>query len=258
MREKIAIVFCDIDGCLNSGKHKPLDLDSLERIRRLIAELHQEAIRFVLTTGRPQPYAEAMAQVLDLQTPFIFENGSGIFNPADDSIRITVSETARSGFEDLAREVRSWMKTVPGLVTETGKELSISLSGAPIYEKTYDELQAFTQELVTRFGDERANWAHSNTAIDITMHGIDKWSACQTLLDSWSIDAQYSAAIGDSGNDLPVLRQVGLAMCPANAPAELKSICGYLADTSFEKGTEACLRYLLQDVMPGGTVALIG
>lgn len=246
MCEKTDVVFCDIDGCLNSGKHRPLDLDSLECIRGLITELRKNAVRFVLTTGRPQPYAEAMAQMLDLQTPFIFENGSGIFNPADDSVRVTVSESARNGFDDLARELRAWIKKVPGLVTEIGKEFSISLSGAPVYEKSYDELREFTQDLVVRFGSERANWAHSNTAIDITMPGIDKWSACQTLLDAWGTATRNSAAIGDSGNDLPVLRQVGFAMCPANAPAGIQSICNYLAGASFEKGAEECLQYLLQ------------
>lgn len=71
-----ALVLCDIDGCLNSGKGVPFDLGTLGQIRDRIAELLTCGTGVTLCSGRPQPYVEADAQILAIDLPYICENGA--------------------------------------------------------------------------------------------------------------------------------------------------------------------------------------
>ncbi len=49
----IKAVFCDIDGCLNTGKFTPLDLPTIEKIRTQIRRLGDHDCPFFLTRGPP-------------------------------------------------------------------------------------------------------------------------------------------------------------------------------------------------------------
>ena len=81
------IIFCDIDGCLNEGKNIPFDLGVLGEINALIPDLSARGIGFTLCTGRPQPYAEAVAQLLGSDLPLVCEGGAMVYVPERDEYR---------------------------------------------------------------------------------------------------------------------------------------------------------------------------
>ena len=61
IRMEISIVSFDIDGCLTVNKGVALPLQTLDRLQKARA-----TVPFVLSTGRSQPYAELMIQILRL------------------------------------------------------------------------------------------------------------------------------------------------------------------------------------------------
>jgi hydroxymethylpyrimidine pyrophosphatase-like HAD family hydrolase len=71
----IRLFVLDIDGCI-SHPFKTPDWESISEIRELNIRSRQEAEIPALTlcTGRPLPYAEAVAQWLDIRLPFVFES----------------------------------------------------------------------------------------------------------------------------------------------------------------------------------------
>ena len=50
-------------------------------------------------------------------------------------------------------------------------------------------------------------------------------------------------AIGDSWNDLPMLRAAGLSACPANAVPEVKAIVDYVSPLTATRGVADILRW---------------
>ena len=63
------------------------------------------------------------------------------------------------------------------------------------------------------------------------------------VLKSWCVEQgitlQNVAIIGDDLNDLETMRNVGLAVCPADAVNEVKSICSLILS---KRGGEGCVR----------------
>lgn len=82
MTSPIKLVLCDIDGCLNAGLNDPLDLTAISSIARQIEVFADHGVLFGLCTGRPVPFAQAMAQVLGTTAPLVCENGAVVFDPA--------------------------------------------------------------------------------------------------------------------------------------------------------------------------------
>lgn len=57
----------------------------------------------------------------------------------------------------------------------------------------------------------------------------DKAGPFRTLLEELALEARQVCYIGDDLPDLPVLRSVGLAACPADAVAEVRAAVHYVA-----------------------------
>ena len=130
MTPPINLVLCDIDGCLNAGLHDPLDLAAIARIAWQIRAFADHGILFGLCTGRPVPFAQAMAQVLGTTAPLVCENGAVVFDPARGRATMLPSPSDIEALRDLgARIVQSprWEVTL-----EPGKSACVSLNGARI------------------------------------------------------------------------------------------------------------------------------
>ena len=83
-----------------------------------------------LCTGRPQPYVEALAKILDIRLPLICESGAVIYTLADNHARYAKGVTA----EKVAglRAVRCFVEDeilpkYPGTLLQFGKEVQISV-----------------------------------------------------------------------------------------------------------------------------------
>ena len=73
-------------------------------------------------------------------------------------------------------------------------------------------------------------------AVDFTRSGVDKASATLEMARMIEVHAGHMVAVGDSYNDLPLLRLCGLGIAMGDAPDELKAIADYVAPPVEEDG----------------------
>lgn len=233
-------IFCDIDGCLGPGKHIGLDLAGLAEVRALIKTLARQGISFHLCTGRPQPYAEAMSQVLDLKTPFVCENGAMVFDPATDRAIRLISDDDLSALLELREALAS-----KEFIFEVGNEYSLSFSWEGIARTPQEEIATRRTELERQFATFGLNWANSHTSVDITPKGVTKQTGVAHFLGRFDVCTEDAIAIGDSHNDMKMLTYVGWSMCPANATAEVQELCNTIANQPGVIGVAELLNGLL-------------
>ena len=142
---------------------------------------------------------------------------------------LNISEGKAIGWDGLRR----YTQNVPKL-------LIISSSA----EETAKRIQA----LKAKFGD-RINALRSNAEyIEITRPEVSKDAAVKILADKWNIDNSEVMAIGDSYNDLPMLKSVGHSVAMGNAPDDVKAACEFVTDTCENNGfAQAVYKYVLND-----------
>lgn len=82
--------------------------------------------------------------------------------------------------------------------------------------------------------------------IELTPQGVDKGTGMEMLSRRLGIPSEEMIAIGDSENDLPMLRRAGLPLAMGNAIPELKRIAAHtLPDCNHDGVAEAIERFLL-------------
>lgn len=240
------LIFCDIDGCLNHGKNVPLDLEVLGEINRLLPRLSDRGIGFTLCTGRPQPYAEAMAQLLGVSLPFICEGGAMVYVPQRDAYRAMADATATDQLAALRAEIGKSDLLNAELFLEIGKAYSLCVTGPSLARRDNDGIRAVMESMKQRYAQFPAHWSHSNASIDITPDGISKASGVRALSAEHGVVMADTIGIGDSNGDLGMLQAVGQAFCPGNASAEIKAVAHYASEQRYARGTLDILERIIR------------
>ncbi len=81
---------------------------------------------------------------------------------------------------------------------------------------------------------------------DIYLGIHDKVATFEEFTDIYSIKPETVLYMGDDIPDYYVMQKVGLATCPQNAVAEVKSVSHYV---SHKNGGEGCVRDVIEQVM---------
>lgn len=81
---------------------------------------------------------------------------------------------------------------------------------------------------------------------DIYLGISDKVAIYQEFIDVYNIKPENVLYMGDDIPDYYVMQQVGLATCPQDAVAEVKSISHYV---SHKNGGQGCVREVIEQVM---------
>ncbi|WP_026473032.1 KdsC family phosphatase [Alkaliflexus imshenetskii] len=81
---------------------------------------------------------------------------------------------------------------------------------------------------------------------DIYMGSSHKMTDLDHWLNKYNLDADNVMYMGDDLPDYHVMERVGIAVCPADAVQEVKSLCKYISD---KKGGEGCVRDVVEQVL---------
>lgn len=74
----------------------------------------------------------------------------------------------------------------------------------------------------------------------------DKVVQLETFMGQYGLKPEQIVYVGDDIPDLPVMRMVGLAACPADAALEIRQICHYISDRPGGKG---CVRDVIEQTL---------
>lgn len=221
----IRLFVLDIDGCLTTPFVTP-HWESFSEIRamNMRAKSDPRIPKLALLTGRPQPYAEAIAQMLDIDMPVIFESGGGMFDPVTTRVRfapaITPAMMAR-----VAR-MRAWGEALvaerfPHSMTEFAKHTDVGFVDqdpgviAEIY-RLCRERAACEEDLFEVHRTE--------ISVNVILKVCNKGEGLKWISQVTGVPLGEIAYIGDSSGDLTALRIAGRAFAPANAAEAVKAV----------------------------------
>ncbi|WP_066639560.1 HAD-IIB family hydrolase [Desulfolucanica intricata] len=229
-------ILIDCDGTLFNNNLKETDFAAFCAIREYCLKAEKYNLpKISLCTGRPQPFVVPVLNLLGAVwpgIPSVIESGAFLYFPYDNELvkNEYTSYSLKSWYSlkqrilDFAAEYNC--KSVPG------KEVMISLF--PPAGMNSKELNSLARET---FKDvEELETVYSSLCVDFTPKGVDKAIGIKYLCSKMEIEPEEILGIGDSNNDLSMLKIVGFAACPNNAFEKVKELCEYVSPHPFTRG----------------------
>lgn len=230
---RVEWIITDIDGCLSPEESEPWDLDlfgDLARLCRAAANGDGPIPPMTLCTGRPQPYVEVLAKLLDVRLPIIAENGAVLYSLRDNWSRFGPGVTPEK-IHGL-RMIREYLDDVllrrfPGALYQFGKEAMLSVYAEQ--PGVFQEMERAIHDLVARQGLPEPVINATSYYLNISMSGVNKGTTLKALMAEAGVSRARAAGIGDTMGDLPLREAVGFFACPANAQKALKAVADYVS-----------------------------
>lgn len=237
------MIVLDIDGVVSGGEAQPLDLDLFAQLGAMNHTARSDPERPAITfcTGRPAPYLEAMLQAIDGHLPGVYENGAGIYVPADYRF-MTLPELGehRSGFAEVTSLLEETLVQDNIAYFQPGKCHSLTLF-ANDPQRT-SELRDLAAKALGSLS-ERVDLVYSTSCLNILPRGIDKGKGLAYLAGMVEIPLGNMLGVGDSDVDLPFLRLVGYSAAPANANSNVRDLVEYLSSEETADGVRDILAH---------------
>lgn len=233
----VRLILLDIDGCLTPGEASPLNfpvLQKLQQANRRAAE-DPSAPGLTLCTGRPEPYVELMIQAMGGYLPAIWENGAGLYLPAEYRFKLhpLLNGHRLEAFEQ-ARALVAEALIRPGLARpQPGKEVSISLY--PAEGSSIDEVYEVAGRALRPLAGHY--WVQTGlTCVEVLPEGIHKGSGVRWLLDELQLGPGQVLGVGDSPGDLEIFEVTGLGATPANGDPSVQAVVDYVSPGESSEG----------------------
>ena len=253
----IKLFVTDLDGTL-----LPTGTRVSEKNIRAVRDMVEAGVIFTLATGRMYRAAFAIAKSLRVDVPLITYNGALIKSTSGEVIHedclpqdliLELIDFCRLNgwhvqtydddilrFAELNRLAESYMASVKV------EGAAVGWDGLKKYSARSYKLLLVTDgdaaskdcivELKKMFGD-RIDAVQSNPQyVEITTKGVSKASALELMAARYGLTIEETLAIGDSGNDLPMLRAAGVSVAMGNASDEVKAACDHVTGLCVEDG----------------------
>ncbi len=224
------LIVSDVDGCLSPEESEAWSLDPFVALARRVRGTNGGPLPFTLCTGRPQPYVEVLAKLLDVRLPLICENGAVIYELASNQ-SVPGPGVERAAVE-LIRRLRAHLETVlpacPGAAVQYGKEAQLSIYSAD--PSAIGELAGQASRFVEDQAPGSLRIDSSHYYLNISIAGVDKGTALSWLQQRLSVTPAETAVIGDTGGDLAMRDHAGFFAAPANATAEVRAQADWVSE----------------------------
>ena len=220
----IKLFVTDLDGCISFPFQAPI-WENMTLIRGLNEESRNDDTIPPLTicTGRPYPYAEAVAQWLNVDIPFVFES-AGLYLWNGNYIKTAL----KNEIVDLhpINDLRSWIQNevlpdFPSAAIEFTKKMD---AGVVAMEKSViDKIHNLVKKKVEE-SYPMLEIHITDVSVNVLLGGNNKLQGMKLLAEELQITLEEIAYIGDTGGDIPALKEVKMAFCPSNATRAVKNV----------------------------------
>lgn len=262
------IIFTDLDDTLLNSEKKISQID-----KEAIMKAQEAGIKFVLASGRPTFAMYDLAKELELEKygSFILSfNGSIITNckSGEHIFEESLTKEDLHLMYDFAKENSCHILTYVDdeIIYETESEyidVEVTLTKMPhkivknfkeavnkpavkcmiLEEPSY--LKEVEKKLKEKYGDKYSIAISKPFFLEVTKLGVDKGVALKNLVETLGMKIEESIAVGDSYNDLPMLKAAGLAACVENANEDIKKVCSFISKSNDEGG----MAYLIENLI---------
>lgn len=215
----------DLDGCVTYPFKTP-DWGAITAIRQLQLESKDNEMipALSLCTGRPQPYAEAVAQWLGIRHTIIFESGGGFYHPVTNELAWSPSFTKE--IKEKSDEIRAWLLSdvipkYPGMMPEFTKHTDVGLVHTDIRE-IKEVYEAASMKIRESFPEFEVHY--TDVSVNIIVSACNKQSGLHYFAEKYGATNEEIAYIGDTSGDIKALKWAGFPFSPSNAIDEVKSV----------------------------------
>jgi phosphoglycolate phosphatase len=210
----------DVDGTL-TGPTRRINVGAIEAIRSLV----DQGIEVVLASGNTSCTMDGICRMIGTNGTIIAENG-GVF-------RVGYTGTLHiSGDQKVCREA---LAAVQAHFRTKGVELEL-------YSPTYRFADlAFARtvpvdEVKSVLADHPVQVIDTGYAIHLQTPGVDKGTALMALAREMHLAPADFLAIGDSLNDIHMLKTAGIGITVANAHPDTKAVAKYVSKKEYGDG----------------------
>ncbi|WP_239634154.1 Cof-type HAD-IIB family hydrolase [Paenibacillus sp. H1-7] len=232
------LIALDMDGTL-LNKEKQIS----EQNQKWIQSAMEAGIHVTLATGRPFRDAVVYARQLNLQSPLIINNGSEVWSlPETLHTRCEldpqlVNRILSELLTEYGEKVDFWAHTVEQRIDRSNvPENTASLRWLQFAVRSSDAvvLAEIRSTLESWNAFEISNSHITN--IECNALGVSKASGLLEACNRLGIDMSEVIAVGDSLNDIPMIRAAGLGVAMGNAQEEVKLAADVIAPSNHEDG----------------------
>jgi mannosyl-3-phosphoglycerate phosphatase len=262
------LLFTDLDGTL-------LDHEgySWEEARPALERLEDLGIPIIMVTSKTRAEVEVLQREMDLEEPFVVENGGGVFFP-DSHLDLEIPDsTMVSPYRMVTlgvpySEVRRFIEDRQGRFDiegfgDMGAARIAELTGLPPAQARLAERRDFTEPFLIADPEQLATLVQeaASAGLAVTTGGRfhhligarqDKGRAVDVVTEifrrHWGGEME-TIALGDSPNDLPMLERVDHPIViprPAGPPLQLQNRRGRVAKHRGSRGWGEAVRELIE------------
>lgn len=278
MESKIKLICIDMDGTLLNSKHEVSDEN-----KKAIKKAHDRGVNIALCTGRMFLSAKYYADLIGINTPIIASNGAFIKNgyndkaiyenPLPKDIAIEIYKIAKKYgltiqfnswnvlfMETPASEEHAYVimnrdlpeeKRVKFIINEKLDEAIQNYEGnilkAGVIEKAAnkDKLWTAKEEIKDIFRDKLHVVSSGDNNFEITVGSVSKGNAAAYLANMLNIPQEEVMCIGDSENDLSMIKYAGIGVAMGNGLDIVKEAADYVTDTNDNIGVAKAIEHFV-------------
>ncbi len=267
IRPNVGLLAIDLDGTLVEPR-KPVRPAVIAAVKAAIAK----GVRATIVTGRMYVGARPFVELLDLDGPIVLYQGaviadarSGRFErelalPHDVAIRIYDIAKANGYHVQFYRDDRYYVEENNRYAQLYGRTSGTEAVVVPSLPEAFAGLDSTKCNIVTDVDRAQAAFELMEGALNGSAYvtrsnpefvemmnpQVDKGRALQLVAERIGVPIENVMAIGDSYNDLPLLRAAGFAVAMGSSPSELKAEAdAVVADVEHDGVAEAIERFVL-------------
>ena len=236
-------IISDIDGTI-----APLTWHSKvsAQVKKSIQQVQAKGIKFCLATGKPFSLVEHLINELELSSPLIVDNGTGIYDAStkevmwESTMKVEEMRPILEICQTYNKRIRISDGRNPfdftGSIPESAHFKKIVIMS--IAKPDAEELIAKVENEYKNLAVTRAQSYEGEDFLDIYITNAEgtKQHAIVKLAEILQISTSEMIGIGDHYNDFPLLMACGLKVAMGNAVPELKAIADYIAPSVEEEG----------------------
>ncbi|WP_409342176.1 Cof-type HAD-IIB family hydrolase [Paenibacillus sp. MBLB4367] len=235
------LVALDMDGTL-LDEHSNISKENAKWIHAAL----EEGVTVMFSTGRGVQSALPFAEELNLKTPIVAVNGSEVWKEPNVLLkRVRMDVELIRKMHEIAVEYDTWFWSyaVEGVFNKekwTDDITGIEWLKFGYYTEEADKLAAIRKTLESWDVLEITNSHPSN--LELNPKGISKASGLNEVCRMLGLDMSQVIAMGDSLNDMAMIRAAGLGIAMGNAQEELKRAAKLVTVTNNESAVARVIR----------------
>ncbi|MED2942562.1 Cof-type HAD-IIB family hydrolase [Bacillus swezeyi] len=240
-RIDVKLVALDMDGTLLNDEQTISDEN-----RKAIKEAEEKGVYVVISTGRTLMTCRELAESLELSSFLITANGSEIW---DSSFNLVERQLLHPDHVQMMWDLRNthntdfWASSVDkvwrgefpeDIQSYEWLKFGFDISDDDVRNRVLEELKKNKELEVTN---------SSPTNIEVNALGINKAAALAKVSERLGFTMENVMAVGDSLNDIAMIKEAGLGVAMGNAQDIVKETADWITDQNTEHGVAKAIRH---------------